>query len=41
MAPEPRAFLEIRGGHNEGFLLSGAHYREGLRAFLEAYLPPG
>jgi uncharacterized protein len=39
-APKPRAFLEIRGGHNEGFLLSGAHYREGLRAFMEAHLPP-
>jgi fermentation-respiration switch protein FrsA (DUF1100 family) len=39
-AREPRAFLEIRGGHNEGFLLSGAHYREGLRAFLKAHVPP-
>jgi uncharacterized protein len=39
-APEPRAFLEINSGHNEGFLVSGARYREGLRAFLEAHLPP-
>lgn len=39
LAPEPRAFLEIRGGHNEGFLVSGAQYREGLRAFLEQHLP--
>jgi uncharacterized protein len=38
MAPEPRAFLEIRGGHNEGFLLSRAQYRGGLRAFLEQHL---
>ncbi|HSJ49309.1 MAG TPA: alpha/beta hydrolase, partial [Gammaproteobacteria bacterium] len=37
-APEPRAFLEIHGGHNEGFLLGGARYREGLRTFLEAHL---
>ncbi len=37
-APEPRTFLEIRGGHNEGFILGGTNYREGLRAFLEAHL---
>lgn len=33
-APEPKAFLEISGGHNNGFLISGQHYIEGLRAFL-------
>ena len=33
-APEPKQFLEIRGGHNDGFLLSGAAYVGGLDAFL-------
>lgn len=30
----PRAFLEISGGHSEGFELSAEQYREGLEAFL-------
>lgn len=34
-APEPKMFLEISGGHNSGFLSSGAGYVEGLRSFLE------
>lgn len=34
-APEPKMFLEISGGHNAGFLTSGARYVEGLRSFLE------
>ncbi len=33
-APEPKRFLEIRGGHNDGFLVSGAAYVGGLDAFL-------
>lgn len=37
-APEPKAFLEIRGGHNEGFLLSGRHYEQGLADFLSRHL---
>lgn len=37
-APEPKEFLEISGGHNEGFLLSDATYREGLRAFVSKAL---
>jgi len=32
----PKEFLEIKGGHNEGFMLSGDAYKEGLRRFLEA-----
>ncbi len=38
-AHEPKRFLEMSGGHNEGFLVSGARYRDGLRAFIEAHLP--
>jgi len=33
-ANEPKRFLEIRGGHNEGFLLSETAYRQGLADFL-------
>jgi fermentation-respiration switch protein FrsA (DUF1100 family) len=34
-APEPKQFLEIRGGHADSFLVSGDLYRKGIRAFLE------
>jgi len=42
-ANEPKAFLEIRGDHNSGFLLSGARYTQGLRQFLHehAHVDPG
>ncbi|MDD4024077.1 MAG: alpha/beta hydrolase [Synergistales bacterium] len=33
-APEPKAFLEIKGDHNGGFILSGETYRQGLKSFL-------
>lgn len=33
-APDPKRFLEIRGGHNDGFLVSGAAYVGGLDGFL-------
>jgi fermentation-respiration switch protein FrsA (DUF1100 family) len=39
-APEPKAMLRIRGGHNDGFLLSGEVYRRGLEGFLRRNLPP-
>ena len=34
-AHPPKQFLELRGDHNGGFLLSGAIYLEGLRRFLD------
>jgi fermentation-respiration switch protein FrsA (DUF1100 family) len=37
-APQPREFLHIKGGHNEGFLLSGDLYREGLKKFVHQCL---
>jgi uncharacterized protein len=37
-AGEPKEWLEIRGSHNDGFLTSGAHYRNGLEVFLGKYL---
>jgi fermentation-respiration switch protein FrsA (DUF1100 family) len=36
-APEPKQFLEMRGGHNDGFIVSGPAYISGLRAFIDAY----
>ena len=37
-AAEPKEFLRITGGHNEGFLLSGDAYTSGLKQFIERYL---
>jgi fermentation-respiration switch protein FrsA (DUF1100 family) len=37
-AREPKSFLEIRGDHNQGFLMSGQVYRDGLREFIAASL---
>jgi len=37
-ANEPKRFLPIRGGHNDGFLASGAEYADGIGAFLDAHL---
>lgn len=36
-AAHPKDFLEIQGDHNEGFLLSGNHYIEGLDNFISKY----
>jgi fermentation-respiration switch protein FrsA (DUF1100 family) len=33
-ANEPKELLEIRGGHNDGFLASGKRYTDGIDAFL-------
>jgi hypothetical protein len=40
-AAEPKEFLEIRGGHNEGFLISGDGYISGLDRFLGRHLGQG
>jgi hypothetical protein len=37
-AREPKRMLEIRGGHNEGFLLSGKTYSEGIGKFITSSL---
>ncbi len=37
-AREPKAFLELSGGHNDGFLLGGSSYTDGLEAFLRQHL---
>ena len=36
-ANEPKEFLQLRFGHNDGFLLSGKNYVDGLRKFLEKH----
>ena len=33
--PEPKYFLEMRGGHNDGFTASGTSYIDGLRDFID------
>lgn len=34
LASRPKQFLQIRGSHNDGFLLTGQRYTDGLDAFL-------
>lgn len=34
--PGRKAFLEIRGGHNDGFLVTGREYTNGIKLFLES-----
>ena len=38
VANEPKQLLELRGGHNDGFLVSRRTYMDGLHTFLEARL---
>lgn len=38
VAHEPKEFLELRGGHNDGFLVSGRRYLYGLDAFVAVSL---
>lgn len=39
LANEPKDLLVIRGGHNDGFWVSGNMYAEGIARFLEEHLP--
>lgn len=39
-AGQPKAFLPLRGGHNDGFLLTGNGYVRGLDEFLTRHLRP-
>lgn len=40
VAGEPKQFLEISGTHNEGFLMSGERYEQGLDVFISEYVEP-
>jgi fermentation-respiration switch protein FrsA (DUF1100 family) len=35
LAEEPKTFLEIKGSHNDGFMVSGSIYMEGIARFVE------
>jgi len=37
-ANEPKEFLDIQGGHNDGFFVSGKHYINGLDKFISTNL---
>jgi pimeloyl-ACP methyl ester carboxylesterase len=37
VAKEPKEFLEISGSHNEGFIISGKRYEDGLNAFISRH----
>lgn len=37
-AKEPKTFLDIDGDHNDGFIVTGERYIEGLRGFIEPLL---
>ncbi len=39
-ANEPRHLLEMVGGHNDGFMVSGEAYRRGIDVFLDEILAP-
>ena len=38
-APEPKRFLELRGGHNDAFLVSREIYLAGLSGFMQIIFP--
>lgn len=38
-AREPKSFLEVQGGHNEGYTPAFHLYEQGIRSFLEAHAP--
>jgi len=39
-APEPKRFIDLHGGHNQGFLMSQPGYQQALAAFLDAHARP-
>ena len=36
---EPKSFLQLHGGHNDGFMASGEHYTNGIKLFLRQHVP--
>lgn len=38
-APEPKEFITLIGGHNDGFILSESFYLAGIKTFLDKHLP--
>ena len=39
-APDDKVFFELRGGHNDGFIVSGMAYRNALDEFIKRALAP-
>jgi hypothetical protein len=39
-APEPKAFLKMAGGHNEGFIFMLPAWVDALADFLGRHVPP-
>jgi fermentation-respiration switch protein FrsA (DUF1100 family) len=39
LASEPKAFVELQGGHNDGFFVSRVRYTEALGEFLDVHVP--
>ena len=39
VASEPKAFVKLQGGHNDGFFVSRARYTEALGEFLDVHVP--
>jgi len=37
-AGKPKSFLQLRGGHNDGFLVTGKMYSDGLEKFFDSFL---
>lgn len=37
-ARDPKRFIELRGGHNDGFIVTGEAYVHGLQTFINDYL---
>ncbi len=37
-ARQPKRFLELRGGHNDGFVTTGDAYRLGMRTFIDTHV---
>jgi hypothetical protein len=36
-AQEPKMFLQLKGGHNDGFIVTGRSYVNGIKEFLDTY----
>lgn len=39
-APATKQFLDIQGGHNDGFIVTGQAYADGLNRFIDKWLDP-
>ena len=40
-APEPKEFVEMSGSHNDGFLVTGKKYINGIKLFVDRWCVQG